>query len=198
MQWRPEGFNITVLEAGWNYILYGKKVMRYLILTIFVFSAAKGFSQSVSTLEPAQYFDFWVGVWNVEWEQADGERGKGTNTITKTLDDVVIREEFRVHEGTFAGMKGTSISVYNPQPGQWKQAWADNQGGFLSFTGAMEGEKRIFQTEVVELEDGRRFTQRMVFYNITEKSITWDWETSNNGGESWALNWRIFYTRMFD
>jgi hypothetical protein len=88
------------------------------------------------------------------------------------------------------------MSVYQPARDRWKQAWADNNGGYYDFTGIFEDEKRIFQTEVNKLPDGRRFVQRMVFYDISEDSFTWDWESSNDGGETWNLNWRIFYERL--
>jgi hypothetical protein len=133
-------------------------------------------------LEPEEYFDFWVGEWEVTWDEGDGKIGKGINLIEKTLDGKVIQENFRITEGQQKGFKGTSFSVYQPRFERWKQAWADNSGGYFDFTGKTDGNKRIFQTEVFELEDGRRFTQRMVFYDIKEDSLMWDWEASNDGG----------------
>jgi hypothetical protein len=145
--------------------------------------------------EPETWFDFWVGEWEVSWEEAEGNMGRGTNTIEKTLDGNVIQEHFRVKDGRMSGFKGTSISVYQSRFNRWKQAWADNNGGYFDFTGSMDGANRIFQTALIEREDGSVFTQRMVFYDITENSMTWDWESSTDGGETWTLNWRIFYVR---
>lgn len=153
-------------------------------------------AQDASNLNPENYFDFWVGHWEVSWEESDGIMGKGTNRVRKKLDGTVIEENFEITEGQNKGLKGTSISVYQRQLKVWKQAWADNQGGFYDFTGRLEGDKRIFQTRVFELEDGREFTQRMVFYDIKEDSVMWDWESSQDGGETWRLNWRIRYQRM--
>ncbi|MTI89730.1 MAG: hypothetical protein FH748_17395 [Balneolaceae bacterium] len=170
--------------------------MKYLLLVLLFVSPSLLFAQSgISDLKPEEYFDFWVGEWMVSWDEDNGKKGSGTNTIEKTLDGTVIQEHFRVHEGKSKGFKGTSISVYQPRFERWKQAWADNNGGYFDFVGKIDGEKRIFQTEVVEREDGSLFTQRMVFYNITDESLTWDWESSNDGGENWTLNWRIFYER---
>lgn len=171
--------------------------MKYLfLLMVVLFFPLQLFSQSsLNELESEDYFDFWVGKWKVNWEEGDS-LGRGTNLIEKTLDGTVIRENFRILEGRNAGFKGTSISVYQPRFERWKQAWADNNGGYFDFTGKTDGGKRIFQTEVFEREDGSQFTQRMVFYDITEDSLTWDWESSIDGGETWRLNWRIFYERM--
>jgi len=79
--------------------------------------------------------------------------------------------------------------------GTWKQSWADNQSGFYCFDGRLEGANRVFQTPVFEKEDGKRLTQRMIFKDIEDNSMTWDWESSVDGGDTWTLNWRINYTR---
>jgi len=140
-------------------------------------------------------FDFWVGKWNVSWENQDGTIGKGTNHIAKTLDGTVIQENFRaINDSQIAGFKGTSISVYNPNTSIWHQAWADNSGGYFNFIGEIDGDKRIFKTHPVKKED-KVIVLRMVFYDITEDALTWDWERSDDGGENWQLNWRINYTR---
>ncbi|MBD3616397.1 MAG: hypothetical protein HUJ22_07475 [Gracilimonas sp.] len=148
------------------------------------------------TIEPEAYFDFWLGRWEVSWEEANGATGRGTNFIEKTLDGKVIRENFRVNEGQMKGFMGTSISVYNPRTNIWKQAWADNQGGYFNFTGKIDGTNRIFQTDVQERGADTLFTQRMLFYDITSDSLKWDWESSFDGGKNWNLNWRIFYRKV--
>lgn len=165
------------------------------LLLLFLIPLTAFSQNSVENLEPKEYFDFWVGQWEVSWEEGDS-MGHGTNHIEKKLDGTVLQENFEITEGQNTGFKGTSISVYQPQFERWKQAWADNNGGYYDFTGKVDGNKRIFQTEMRELEDGRKFTQRMVFYDITENSMTWDWESSEDGGETWTLNWRIFYERV--
>ncbi|MEX0723178.1 MAG: hypothetical protein WD357_00565 [Gracilimonas sp.] len=147
-------------------------------------------------IEPETYFDFWLGGWEVTWEERNGNTGRGTNFIEKTLNGKVIQENFRVNEGLMEGFMGTSISVYNPRTDTWKQAWADNNGGYFDFTGKIDGTNRIFQTDIQEREDGSLFTQRMVFYDITQDSLKWDWESSVDGGESWNLNWRISYIKV--
>jgi hypothetical protein len=176
-------------------IEFGNQIFLSMLLCFLLFPLTVLSQTSVESLEPEEYFNFWVGQWEVSWEEGDG-MGHGTNHIEKTLDGKVLQENFEITEGQNTGFKGTSISVYQPRFERWKQAWADNNGGYYDFTGEIEGNKRIFQTEVGELEDGREFTQRMVFYDITEDSMTWDWESSEDGGETWTLSWRIFYERM--
>lgn len=144
---------------------------------------------------PEAYFDFWLGHWDASWDEAEGKKGQGSNHIHKILDGKVIQEDFKILAGQNKGFQGMSISTYQSQTKTWKQSWADNQSAFFYFTGKFEGNKRIFQTNSFEKPDGKKFTQRMVFYNIEQDAFTWDWESSQDGGESWKLNWRIHYTR---
>ncbi len=165
---------------------------KYLILFITIFNYFSTYAQEEGA---ATAFDFWVGKWALTWDEGNGSVGKATNNIVKILDDKVIQENFEVLEGAQKGFKGTSISVYNPKTKQWHQAWADNQGSYFDFTGDIEGDKKIFKTRTIEKE-GKKITQRMVFYNIQKERMTWDWESSSDGGESWKLLWRINYKKV--
>ncbi len=149
----------------------------------------------VSDLKPEEYFDFWVGEWELSWTDQQGNAGAGINTIEKILDGVVIQENFEAAEGRLEGYKGRSMSVYNPQQQSWHQAWVDNQGGYIDLKGSIDGNKRIFQTGERTLPNGSTIISRMVFYDIKQDSFTWDWESSQDGGETWNLSWRIFYKR---
>jgi hypothetical protein len=146
-------------------------------------------------IDTTHYFDFWVGKWKATYDEGTGVQQYGINTIDKILDGTVVRETFELDGGQNKGFKGTSISVYQPQLKRWKQAWADNQGGYFDFEGEFVGDKRIFKTQIFQRGE-KQIQQRMVFYNIKDDSFTWDWELSSDGGQTWALSWRILYVRM--
>ena len=151
-------------------------------------------SLKLSKIDTTQYFDFWEGIWEGTWPEGN-KQGKAINELLWISGDKVLHENFEVIEGQNKGFKGTSISVYRPQLDVWKQAWADNQGGYFDFVGAFDGDNRIFQTEPVK-RNGQTVVQRMVFSDIQENSFTWDWETSQDGGKTWNLNWQIKYMRV--
>jgi hypothetical protein len=139
----------------------------------------------------AHWFDFWVGQWTVSWVNPDGSPGRGRNQIRKILEDQVIEEQFEGEAGsTPPALLGRSLTVLQKGAGEWRQAWADNQGGFFAFTGGLDGETRYFATEFKALKG-----QRMRFYDIQADSFTWDWEGSNDGGKTWTLLWRLHYHR---
>ncbi|MFY0654096.1 MAG: hypothetical protein JXQ96_18810 [Cyclobacteriaceae bacterium] len=160
-----------------------------LVTTIIITQFAQ--AQNITDLD---LFDFWVGKWNLTWDDGEGKVGKGTNNIVRIMDGKVIQENFEALEGNFKGFKGTSMSVFSPQRQTWKQAWTDNQGGYFDFTGAIDGKKRMFKTTPRE-KDSKTIIQRMVFYNIKDDSLTWDWESTQDGGKTWKLQWRINYER---
>lgn len=166
--------------------------MRTLILSTFLVAFAQlSFGQN-SDID--QWYGFWVGDWSLTWEDSNGGVGKGENRIERILDGKVIQENFSVKEGQLSGFSGKSMSVYNPQRREWRQAWVDNQGGYYDFVGRKDGERYFFETKVISTPKGD-FQQRMVFYDITDNSLIWDWEATQDGGKTWSLNWRIHYQR---
>lgn len=169
---------------------------KILILSAVFFFSTSCLAQQVSfnELDSSQYFDFWEGIWEGTWPEGD-EKGKAVNQLTWIAGGKVLQENFEIIEGQNKGFIGSSLSVFRPMTQQWKQAWADNQGGYFDFTGRFDGDNRIFQT-AERTQAGKRIIQRMTFKNITQDSFTWDWEMSTDGGESWQLNWQIEYTRL--
>lgn len=166
--------------------------MRILFIGIFFFLGLTSQVYAQQLVEAdSSLFDFWVGEWNLTWKDAEGNTQTGTNRIEKIIDEMVLQEHFSDAAGNF---KGTSISVYNPRRNSWHQAWADNKGGYYNFIGDVEEGRPVFKTQPIEVND-QTIIQRMVFNDIDENGFTWNWEKSNDGGESWTLLWRIDYER---
>jgi len=165
------------------------------LLVISLIIPISGFAQTdISQLKPEQYFDFWIGTWNLTWEASNGTTQTGTNHVEKILDGKVILENFKAESGQLKGYEGKSVSVYQKRTGNWKQTWVDSNNGYITLNGKIDGNKRIFWTEAT-VPNGEKKLKRMVFYDITKNSFTWDWESSTNNGNSWKLQWRIHYKR---
>ncbi len=140
-----------------------------------------------------KHFDFWVGEWNVSWDEGDGKIGNGTNSITKILDGMAIQEDFRIEDGQSKGFVGTSISILTNQR-VWKQTWMDNTGTYYDFTGDVEKGRPVFKTERV-VRGASEIIQKMVFNNISKDGFIWDWLGTRDGGKTWNLLWQISYKR---
>jgi hypothetical protein len=141
-------------------------------------------------------FDFWLGEWQLTWpaQQTGGDPGneaKGTNRIERVMGGCVVEENFSMGDGTFSGR---SLSVYDSQQGLWRQTWVDNSGSYLLFTGHFGQGRMILQTEPV-VKDDEMVMNRMVFREIEDDSLRWDWQRSRDGGDSWTDLWNIRYRR---
>lgn len=150
-------------------------------------------SYTQSNLEGDE-MDFWLGSWNLEWERADGQKGKGVNVVEKILDGAVILENFKGLKGSYEGFEGKSFSVFDKRFKVWKQTWVDSNSSYLEFDFEIIGEKRIFK-RTVELPNGKKFITRMVFHSIEKDRFIWEWQRSDDGGDTWKTNWKINYFR---
>lgn len=149
--------------------------------------------QPAHATTPAELFDFWIGDWVVTWTNANGSPGQARNRVSKILDGKVIEEDFAGDPAVTPRLLGRSLSVLD-KGGTWRQAWADNQGGFFALTGGSDGQTRFFTTAFQPV-DGQLKGQRMRFYGIRPDSFDWDWEGSTDGGKTWTLIWRLHYQR---
>lgn len=173
---------------------------RYLLLLLsisFLFIqpiSAQNANQKTSKCDciECHQFNFWIGKWKVEWENSDSSKSDGTNTVNLILDSCVIEENFDGNPGM--PFRGKSLSVYNQNLKIWQQTWVDDTGGYIVFTGGMEGDKMILSRSI-ETPKGL-LLQRMVFYNIKKDSFEWNWESSMDNGENWNLKWKINYSRI--
>lgn len=170
---------------------YLAAIIILITLSSFTNKPATKMSNTLSTLDSAS-FDFWLGKWDATWDE-NGTTCHGTNTITRAMNDFFIHENFVVLDGANKGFVGESYSILDKKDGNWKQTWIDNTGGYLEFTGAIDGESKIFEQSFVN-KKGKKIYQRMRFYNIQKDSFLWDWENSTDG-KTWTLSWRINYTR---
>lgn len=171
------------------------KISLFLLL-LSVLSLSYSISHAQTNEKPCSYsessqLDFWVGEWKAEWKDSDGNIQGGTNIITKTLGGCVVEENFSTDDKTFTGR---SLSMYNPVKKIWQQTWVDNNGGYMAFTGGMDGDKMILWQKTIN-KAGKEVMQRMVFYDINADSFTWDWENSTDNGKTWNLVWKINYKR---
>lgn len=140
--------------------------------------------------------DFWLGEWDLSWpaEQSGGKEGeiaRGTNQISKILNDCVVEEQFATADGSFLGR---SHSVLDAKRGLWRQTWVDSAGGYLVLKGGVLGVDFELRTDPAE-RNGKMVINRMVFSEIRPGSLEWAWQASTDQGETWIDLWNISYRR---
>ena len=141
--------------------------------------------------EEYRQLDFWVGSWHAAWTDAEGNAQEGSNVITIEQGGCVIQENFNGNPGT--PFTGLSTSMYVNRLGHWKQIWMDSAGGFLDFSGGPD--EGGFHFTLVRNSDEAPY-MRMIFRNIEEDSFDWQWQQSQDEGETWNDQWVIHYTRV--
>ncbi len=168
--------------------------MRYIFLFISFFGSITFSQHSKQPFrQNSSLFDFWIGEWDLTWNDPDGSVATGTNIITKILDEKVIMEYFTGLTGQAKGYKGQSVSILDNRTGVWRQTWVDNQSAYLPFTGGAEGKNRFFEQEF--MNNGKLQKGKMIFHDITEEKFVWDWMQSTDSGATWTTQWTIRYTR---
>jgi hypothetical protein len=166
------------------------------ILAASALLAASAHAQSAPPAAPKpcsgpefRQFDFWVGDWDVQ--TPDGKLA-GTNSITSEFAGCVVHEHWR-GEG---GMTGESFNHYAPGARRWYQTWVDDQGGFLVLDGS-------FVRDTMRLT-GRTPTVRgdTISHVISFTRIDGNpdrvhqlWQTSKDGGKTWAVAFDGIYVR---
>ena len=150
-------------------------------------------ANSQCTSEESRQLDFWVGDWDLAWEDSPGyPASTGKNIISRELGACVIEENFSAPE---YGFDGKSVSTYDVNSKLWKQTWVDSSGSYLDFVGGMQDDgTMIFGREFTDA-NGDLIKQRMIFYNIQENSMEWNWERSTDNGQTWTVVWNIHYSR---
>jgi len=154
--------------------------------------ATSAIAQSTATkpcsAPECRQMDFWVGDWNL----THSDTVHAENHITKEMDGCLIHEHFH---SPSTGYTGESWSMYNVQRKLWQQTWVDNQGAYIALTGTLKDGKLTLHTESAQQPGGKTKQNRMVYHNITNTSLDWDWEETTDAGKTWINKWHIHYSR---
>ena len=168
-----------------------RKLIFFVCMMICFASIAQNKNSPCSALEASQ-FDFWIGDWNLTYN----DTLHATNHVEKIMGGCTVQENFHDPNTNY---NGKSWSVYNKNINQWQQTWVDDQGGYISLTGGMQGDSIILLTAEKKVPSNisatGKIVNRMVYHNITKDAFNWDWESSTDGGNTWKNNWHIHYSR---
>ena len=130
--------------------------------------------------DAAEYrqFDFWVGDWEVR--MPNGQTA-GQNTITRELDNCVVKERWR---GT-GGMTGESFNIWDRTTKRWHQTWVSSTGALL----LLEGEFRDGAMRMTGESIGPNgpLHNRITWTPNPDGTVRQFWETSADKGKTWTV-----------
>jgi Protein of unknown function (DUF1579) len=143
--------------------------------------------------------DFWLGEWDVVLRVRKSPRvdewavSRGVNRIESILDGCAVEERFSA-VGPDQPWAGRSLSRWVEGERKWRQAWVDDTGSYLAFSGGMQGKDMVLVGEPF-VRDGERLQMRMVFTEIQADSLLWRWERTADAGATWLPMMIIEYRR---
>jgi hypothetical protein len=129
----------------------------------------------------AHAFDFWLGEWEVH--DPDGEL-VGRNTVTSLYGTGSLAEHWR----GASGVEGHSLSFWDAHRGSWRQTWVDSTGGFLLVDGGVEDGSMVLTA--ADADEQQRIT-----WSREGDDVRQLWETSADGGTTWATAFDGRYRR---
>jgi hypothetical protein len=157
---------------------------------------AKSAAEQNSEQEQPHDFEFELGSWSIhlkrllhplsgskEWVEFNG-----TTVTRKVWGGRSQIEEFEVNNPS-AHIEGLTLRLYEPQSHQWYLYWANSKNGILAQPTIGEfknGRGEFFDQEPF---NGRAILVRYVWSGITPNTAHFEQSFSDDGGETWEVNW---------
>ncbi|HEX2593214.1 MAG TPA: hypothetical protein VHL34_17060 [Rhizomicrobium sp.] len=133
--------------------------------------------------------DFWVGKWDV-YAKAAPDKLVAHSLIESKWDGCAVRENWMPL--TNAG--GGSISSYDPITKNWRQFWADAQGGSALFNGGFDGKSMVLTGVWPQPGHPKQMT-RMSYTRLADGSVEQLGVTSDDNGKTWQPSFDFIYRK---
>jgi len=150
----------------------------------------------------AHDFDFQAGCWRVHHRlQRPAGTGpwvefEGTCTQWPLMEGRGNVEEHRFLRPTGVSY-GIALRAYDPKSAEWAIWWIDSRAPHSEMDPAVKGR---FQDGVGTFYaesnlDGKPIRVRFIWSEITKTSARWEQAYSADGGQTWATNWTMEFSR---
>lgn len=148
-------------------------------------------------------FDWELGTWKTrlkrrlrpltgsnEWVEYEG-----TTVVRKVWGGRANLVELDVN-GPAGHIEGLSLRLYNPESRQWSLNFANSASGTLTVPTVGEFKQGRGEFQARETLNGRAILVRFVISDITPDSCRFEQAFSEDGGETWEVNWIATDTRV--
>jgi hypothetical protein len=169
-------------------------------------AAAEKTAQNASTARDGQHdFDFEIGNWKTQLSRlvhpltgsTTWTEMEGTSVVRKVWNGRANLVELDV-DGPAGHIDGLSLRIYNPQSRQWSLNFANSNDGILSQPTIGEFKNGRGEFFDQELFNGKSILVRNVWSDITSNSCRFVQAFSDDGGQTWEVNWIAIDTRVKD
>jgi hypothetical protein len=136
-------------------------------------------------------FDFWIGEWTV----TDSARKvtMGRNSVTLEDSGCTIHEHWVA--GGSAPNTGQSLNAYDAVTRQWGQDWIGSGGDVLHLRGGLRDGAMVLEQEGPNPGGSGVLRQRVTWTPKPDGRVHQHWETSTDGGRTWATSFDGWYAK---
>ena len=134
--------------------------------------------------QSAEYrqFDFWIGEWEVF---LPGGKKAGDSRIETIAAGCALLENWSGN----GGFSGKSLNSYDSEDKRWHQSWVDSSGSRLELAGSYADKRMV-------LSSAPGTTVQRIAWSINDDgSVRQLWESSVDGGKTWAVQFDGKYVR---
>jgi hypothetical protein len=153
----------------------------------FVSAAAPQPAPPACVSSETRQFDFWVGKWDV-YAPSKPDQKVATSLIEKLYHGCAIRENWMPLNDN----PGGSMNAYSPEKKQWRQFWADSNGGSAEFGGGWNGKSMILTGTWPQPGHPTQLT-RMTYTPLSDGQVEQVGITSDDAGKTWQPSFDFLY-----
>jgi len=166
-------------------------------------SAKTGAPPAAAERDGQHDFDFEIGSWNIhlrklmhpltgskEWVRFDG-----TSATRKVWDGRAQLEEFETN-GAAGRLEGLTLRLYNPATKEWSLYWANSRDGKIVAPQIGKFRDGVGEFYGMDTLNGRTVLIRFIWSKTESNSPHFEQAFSQDGGESWEVNWITDQTRV--
>jgi hypothetical protein len=149
-------------------------------------------------------FDFELGTWNIHLKRLDSRltgsttwlEFDGTSVTRRVWDGRSDLEEFETDSAPGGHIEGLTLRLYNPQSQEWRLYWANSKNGILDppQIGQFKNGRGEFYAQ--DTWNGKAVFVRFVWTNTATNTPHFEQSFSNDGGNTWEVNWITNQTRV--
>jgi len=133
-------------------------------------------------------FDFWLGEWEVFLP--DGKKA-GDSRIEAISAGCALLENW---SGS-GGFSGKSLNSYDSEDKRWHQSWVDSSGSRLELAGSFADRRMVLASAPAAGGSTPGAVQRIAWSVNDDGSVRQLWESSTDGGKTWAVQFDGQYVR---
>jgi len=153
-------------------------------------------------------FDFELGSWKIHLKRLENPltgstkwvEFDGTSVTRKVWNGRSQLEEFETDSPGGRHIEGLTLRLYDREARQWSIYWATSKGGTIGVPtiGEFKGGRGGFYDIEPSGPNGRNILVRFIWSKMNTESPHFEQSFSEDGGETWEVNWITDQTRVGD